>query len=143
MKNLSLREFVELYNERSNLYSSVADVTINTDELTPIQIAKKLSAMNQIEIKSSNKTTNLNFVDSIDDVLLCISKNNQIIFVDKTLKTASKALSNFLDERIKDVFLFTVLKKIKTFLKLKKRINFLQKKILIEIMKLLQSVVEH
>ena len=84
--------------------------------------------MNQIEIKSSNKTTNLNFVDSIDDVLLCISKNNQIIFVDKTLKTASKALSNFLDERIKDVFLFTVLKKIKTFLKLKKRINFLQKK---------------
>ena len=42
MKNLSLREFVELYNERSNLYSSVADVTINTDELTPIQIAKKI-----------------------------------------------------------------------------------------------------
>ena len=42
MKNLSLREFVELYNERRNLYSSVADVTINTDELTPIQIAKKI-----------------------------------------------------------------------------------------------------
>ena len=60
--------------------------------------------MNQIEIKSSNKTTNLNFVDSIDDVLSFISKSNQIIFVDKTLKTSTKALSNFLDERIKDVF---------------------------------------
>ena len=42
MKNLSLKGFIELYNERRNLYSSVADVTINTDELRPIQIAKKI-----------------------------------------------------------------------------------------------------
>ena len=40
MQDLSLKGFVELYNERRNLYSSVANVTINTDELRPIQIAK-------------------------------------------------------------------------------------------------------
>ena len=61
--------------------------------------------MNQIEIKGSNKTTNLDFVGSMDDVLSFISKSNQIIFVDKTLKTSTKALSDFLDERIEDVFL--------------------------------------
>jgi len=42
MKNLSLKGFIELYNERRKLYSSVANVTINTDELRPIQIAKKI-----------------------------------------------------------------------------------------------------
>jgi len=42
MKDLSLKGFIELYNERRNLYSSVANVTINTDELRPIQIAKKI-----------------------------------------------------------------------------------------------------
>ena len=48
--------------------------------------------MNQIEIKGSNKTTNLEFVGGIDDVLSFISKSNQIIFVDKTLKTTIKAI---------------------------------------------------
>ena len=84
--------------------------------------------MNQIEIKSSNKTTNLNFVDSIDDVLLCISKNNQIIFVDKTLKTASKALSNFLDERIKDVFFIYRAEENKNLSKAEEAYKFLTKK---------------
>ena len=95
--------------------------------------------MNQIEIKGSNKTTNLDFVGSIDDVLSFISKSNQIIFVDKTLKTPSKALSDFLDERIEDVFLVDHAEENKNFSKQKRPISFLQKKISIEIMRLLQS----
>lgn len=42
MKDLSLEGFIELYNERRNLYSSVANVTIDVDELRPMQIAKKI-----------------------------------------------------------------------------------------------------
>ena len=84
--------------------------------------------MNQIEIKGSNKTTNLDFVGSIDDVLSFISKSNQIIFVDKTLKTSTKALSDFLDERIEDVFLVDHAEENKDFFKAEEAYKFLTEK---------------
>ena len=87
--------------------------------------------MNQIEIKSSNKTTNLDFVGSIDDVLSFISKSNQIIFVDKTLKTPQKLYQISLMKGLKTFFLLIVLKKIKTLSKAEEAYKFLTKKILI------------
>ena len=84
--------------------------------------------MNQIEIKGSNKTTNLDFVGSIDDVLSFISKSNQIIFVDKTLKTSTKALSDFLDERIEDVFLVDHAEENKDLFKAEEAYKFLTEK---------------
>jgi len=84
--------------------------------------------MNQIEIKGSNKTTNLDFVGSIDDVLSFISKSNQIIFVDKTLKTSTKALSDFLDERIEDVFLVDHAEENKNLFKAEEAYKFLAEK---------------
>jgi 3-dehydroquinate synthase len=84
--------------------------------------------MNQIEIRGSNKTTNLNFVGSIDDVLSFISKSNQIIFVDKTLKTSTEALSDFLDERIEDVFLVDHAEENKNLSKAEEAYKFLTEK---------------
>ena len=84
--------------------------------------------MNQIEIKSSKKTTNLSFVDNIDAVLSLISQSNQIIFVDKTLKTSTKALSDFLDERIEDVFLVDRAEENKNLSKAEEAYKFLTEK---------------
>ncbi len=42
MKNLSMEGFIELYKERRNLYSSVANFTINVNELKPFEIAEKI-----------------------------------------------------------------------------------------------------
>ena len=84
--------------------------------------------MNQIEIRGLNKTTNLNFVGSIDDVLSFISKSNQIIFVDKTLKTSTEALSDFLDERIEDVFLVDHAEENKNLSKAEEAYKFLTEK---------------
>ena len=84
--------------------------------------------MNQIEIKSSNKTSNLNFVDSIDGVLSYISKSNQIIFVDKTLKNSTKPLSDFLDKRIEDVFLIDHAEENKNLSKAQEAYKFLTEK---------------
>ncbi|MDA0345378.1 MAG: 3-dehydroquinate synthase [Proteobacteria bacterium] len=84
--------------------------------------------MNQIEIRSSKKTTNLSFVDNIDAVLSLISQSNQIIFVDKTLKTSTKALSDFLDERIEDVFLVDRAEENKNLSKAEEAYKFLTKK---------------
>ncbi len=129
MKNLSMEGFIELYKERRNLYSSVANFTINVNELKPFEIAEKIKKiMNQIEIRGSNKTTNLNFVGSIDDVLSFISKSNQIIFVDKTLKTSTEALSDFLDERIEDVFLVDHAEENKNLSKAEEAYKFLTEK---------------
>jgi len=84
--------------------------------------------MNQIEIRGSNKTTNLNFVGSIDDILSFLSKSNQIIFVDKTLKTSTEALSDFLDERIEDVFLVDHAEENKNLSKAEEAYKFLTEK---------------